>query len=78
MGYSSTRGMAALRMARTALDHIIFEKIDPNDDLHEFQVRLSIIERNLTIADEKGLSAATRPSWKRLQKLRDGLGEIIR
>lgn len=76
MGYSSKRGFAALRMARTALDHIYFEKIDPNDDLYEFRVRLSIIEENLKIADEEGLAVATRPSWKRLQKLRDGLEEL--
>ena len=73
MGYSSRRGLAALRKARTKLDRIYFEKLDPNDDLHEFLVKLAIIEGNLKIADEEGLSVATIPSWERLEKLRKEL-----
>ena len=73
MGYSSKRGLAALRKARTELDHIYFEKLDPDDDLREFLMKLSTIEDNLTIADEEGLSVATMSSWERFQELRKGL-----
>lgn len=70
MGYSSTRGMAALRMARTDLDKLIHQKLDPNDDLYEFLVKLSTIKGNLKIADEEGLSVATRTLWEKLHELR--------
>jgi len=80
MGYTSKRGFAALRQAKTELDNIEYMKITADFGTRGIVVlhcKFATIEGNLKIADKEGLSIATKELWDRLQIYKDHLEKML-